>query len=241
VDLDFVTRQPVLEHSPLKVVICQMRYPRQIGLGEADVRPVQRALASEYPTARIGRAAELIVTPAGVTPAGEEPVFQFVSADEGWTVTVGAESLSLETTAYIDFTDFLQRWHTIVSAVTEVLDLTRQERIGLRYVNEMPCAAPLTEADIRRMVRQDLVGPLGATARTERLMSSSNELRFLQERGVCTMRHGLVFYDDAGAQLDVNQQIRLLAEFADGAFDLFRWSLDPDQFASFNPQEPIDA
>jgi uncharacterized protein (TIGR04255 family) len=256
VDLDFVKRQPVLENSPLKIVICQMRYPRQIGVGEADVRPVQRALAHEYPTARVGRAAELIVTPAGVAPAGEpDPVFQFLSVDENWTVTVGRESLSLETTAYIDFTDFVKRWYTIMSAVTEAFDLTRQDRIGLRYLNEMPSPTPLVAADLTRIVRPELVGPLGATQRTEQLISSSNELRFAQDRGVCTMRHGLVqrpdnssaylldmdFYDDVGTELDIEQQIRLLADFSHGAFEVFRWSIEPDHFATFRPKEPVGA
>lgn len=255
-DLDFVKRQPVLAKSPLKIVICQMRYPRQIGLTEADVRPVQRALAERYPTARVGRTAELIITPAGVSPAGElDPVFQFVSADEGWTVTLGPDSMSLETTAYVDFSDFLKRWYAILSAVTEALDLTRQERVGLRYLNEMPCPTPLAAEDLSRIVRPELVGPLGAMRRTTKLVGSSNEQRFAQERGVCTMRHGLVgqpdgssvylldvdFYDELGVELDVEHQMRLLADFAHGAFELFSWSIDPDFFATFEPQEPIDA
>lgn len=255
-DFDFVKRQPVLTNSPLKIVICQMRYPRQIGLGEADVRPLQRALASDYPTARVGRAAELIVTSAGVVPAGDpDPVFQFVSADEGWTITVGPDSMSLETTAYVDFTDFLKRWYTILSAVVDAFHLTRQERIGLRYLNEMRCRTPLRAADLGRMVRPELVGPLGAMRRTEKLIGSSNELRFVQDRGVCTMRHGLVerpdsssaylldidSYDDVGAQLDVERQMHLLADFAHGAFEVFRWSIEPDYFATFDPQEVVGA
>jgi uncharacterized protein (TIGR04255 family) len=255
VDFDFVKRQPVLARSPLKIVICQMRYPRQIGVGEADLRPVQRALATAYPTARLGRTAELVVTPAGVTPAGEpDPVFQFVSADEGWTVMVGPDSISLETTAYVDFADFRTRWYVIVSAVTEAFDLARQERIGLRYLNEIACQTPLVAEELRRVVRPELVGPLGAMPRTEKLIGSSNELRFSQDRGVCTMRHGLVqrtdgsvyvldmdFYDDVGADLDVEQQMRLLADFAHGAFEVFRWAIDPAHFATFEPKEPVGA
>jgi uncharacterized protein (TIGR04255 family) len=254
--LEFVKRQPVLENSPLKIVICQMRYPRQIGIGESDLRPVQRALANDYPTARVGQAAELVVTPSGVVPAGDpEPVFQFVSADGGWTVTVGHDSLSLEATTYVDFTDFVTRWYAVVTIVTEAFDLARQERIGLRYLNELPCRIPLTASELRQLVRPELVGVLGAHPRAHKLVSSSNEMRFAQDRGVCTLRHGLIqrpdgdavylldmdFYDDVPVPVDLDQQIRLLADFAHGAFDVFRWSIEPEHFATFKPQEPMDA
>lgn len=254
VALEFVKRQPVLENAPLAVVICQLRYPRQLGISEADVRPLQREIGKDYPVPRVGRTTELTVTPAGVAPSGEpEPVYQFLSDDAAWTVTVGPDAMSLETTAYVDFVDFLTRWQKCAEAVKAAFDLERQDRIGLRYVNELACAEehPTVE-DLRALVRDELVGVVGAHARTTRLLTSMHEMRFGQDRGTCTLRHGLVrapshpptyvidadFYDETSAALDLEDQFRLLADFNHGAFELFRWAVSPELFSTFNPTEP---
>lgn len=255
VALDFVRRHPVLEKSPLTLVICQMRFPRQMGLSESDVRPLQRAVADRYPVAQTGRAANLMLGPQGVSEASApEPIFQFRSDDQAWTLTVAPDSVSLETTAYDDFSDFLDRWVEITTAVQSALDLTRQNRIGLRYVDELECPVRPTPEDLSRLLREELVGVVGKHPRTSALLGSMQELRFGLQRGANTLRHGLVarpdgrvayvldfdFYDDTPQPLDLDRQQRLLADFNDGAFELFRWSVNDAYFATFDPREQDD-
>jgi uncharacterized protein (TIGR04255 family) len=256
VAFEFVKRQPVLGNPPLRLALAQMRFPRLLGLAEADVRPVQRGLAERYPRPSLGRAAEIILTPSGVAAGGgeAEPVFQFRSDDEAWTVTLTPASISLETTAYIDFADFIARWDELLAVVAGELGVARQERIGLRYINELACPAEPAPAEIKDLVRDELVGAVGAHPRTQRLVSSMHEQRFAQESGVCTLRHGLVikapedaayildmdFYDDHPRRFDQEAQVRQLADFNHGAFELFRWSVPPTLFASFDPQEPTN-
>lgn len=249
---EFVKQQPMLENSPLKLVICQLRFPRLMGLGESDLRPIQRGLAHAYPVADIARMAQFGVGPQGIGPTGDvEQVFHFRDETNAWTVTVTPASLSLETTAYGDFIDFVTRWHMIAELTIESLGIERQDRIGLRYVDELDCPASPTPEDIARIVRSELVGVIGEHPRTRRLVSSMQELRFAQERGVCALRHGLVqresdatyvldydFYDDQSQALDLESQVRLLADFNHGAYELFVWSIPPEHFATFKPREP---
>jgi uncharacterized protein (TIGR04255 family) len=248
----------VLGNPPLKLVICQMRYPRQLGLSEAGVRPVQQALAQRYPESSVGHAVSFTLAPGGVSTQDEaETVFQFKSSDAGWTVTVTADSTSLETTAYVDFSDFLGRWMDIAAIVCENLGLAHQSRIGLRYVNELPCPSEPQPHEIARLLRPELVSAVGAHERTSRLLSSMQEMRFAQhENGFCALRHGLTprpggdgamyvldidFYDDRSAPLALDQQARLLAEFNHGAFELLTWAITPEHFATFDPRQPADA
>jgi uncharacterized protein (TIGR04255 family) len=255
VAFEFVKQQPVLRNAPLKLVICQMRFPRQIGAGEAEMRPIQRALAHRYPVIQVGQATDLMLTASGVSPRGEpEPVFQFRSEDGGWTVTATRDSASLETTAYLDFQDFAERWEEASTALAETLDLSRQERIGLRYVNELACPPRPAPEQVAALVSESLVGVIGAHPRTRNLLSSMQEMRFAQERGVGALRHGLVlrddgqaayvldldFYDDQPQPLDLDDQLRLLADFNHGAYELFQWSVHPDLFATFDPEEATD-
>ncbi len=251
VQFDFVKQQPVLGNPPLRLVICQMRFPHQVGIAEADVRPIQKALAEDYPRPEIGKVAGLTLGPGGVAAGDSEPVFHFRSEGQDWTATITADSVSLETAAYIDFMDFVQRWHGVVDPVVRELGLSRQERIGLRYVNELDCPPAPEPADLERILRPELVGVVGAHARTQKLQTSMQEMRFVQERGVCTLRHGLVrrnsqdgvyvldfdFYDDTAQTIALEDQVKLLADFNHEAYELFRWAIPDDQFATFNPQE----
>src|SRR4051794_22887391 len=102
VGFEFVKRQPILKNSPLKLVICQLRFPRVIGLGEADVRPIQRGVSANYPVVEVGRTAEFGIGPQGIAPTGElDQIFQFRDEPQAWTVNLSSAALSLETTAYV--------------------------------------------------------------------------------------------------------------------------------------------
>jgi uncharacterized protein (TIGR04255 family) len=254
VDFDFVKRQPVLENPPLQLVLAQMRFPHQIGLAEADVKPIQRALADIYPIPELGKVAEFSLGPAGASATGElESVFQFRSEKKDWTVTVTRSSISLETSAYLDFTDFIKRWYAAVSVVVEALGISRQERIGLRYVDELECPPRPSRSDLAEIVRDELIGIVGAHERTQHLVGSMQEMRFEQSQGVCTLRHGLIrrdravyvldfdFYDETPRDLDLEQQVKLLAEFNHSAYELFSWSVSPKLFETFKPQEVANA
>ncbi len=255
-DFEFVKRQPVLEDPPLKLVICQMRFSRLIGFSESDVRPIQQAVASTYPLAEVGRSANLVLGPAGISQTSEpEPLFQFRSDDGAWTLTITPESTSLETTAYHDFLDFLGRWVECAEIVLKTLDVTRQNRVGLRYVNELTCPPRPDAKALLQILREDAIGIVGRHPRASSLLQSMHEMRFAQDRGVCTVRHGLMpqtddqssyildfdFYDDNPRVVDLDGQQRLLADFNHGAFELFRWIIQEDYFATFKPQEVPDA
>ena len=148
VDLDFIKAQPRLESSPLKTVICQVRYPTQLGFSDSRLRPVQRALAASYPRVEVAQLNEVRVDASGITPLATEDVFHLRDDSSTWTIAISRTFLSLETSSYADFPDFLRRWHVIVSVVADELDLERQERIGLRYVNEVPIARQPTASEL---------------------------------------------------------------------------------------------
>lgn len=254
--IDFVKHQPVLKNPPLTLVICQVRFPRQVGMSDSDVRPVQRAVAERYPAVQVGRSTTLQLGAAGVAPLNDsEPIFHFRSEDGAWTLTVTPESASLETSAYLRFSDFLERWIETAGVVLDLLDVRRQDRIGLRYVNELPCPLRPDPTQLAELVRPELVGVVGKQEQTMVLLQSMQELRFAQPQGVCTLRHGLVprsetdgsyvldfdSYDDTPQPFDIEAQARLLADFNHRTYSLFRWSVPEDRFMTFEPGEVPDA
>lgn len=244
---DFITTKPVLENPPLKLVLCQMRFPHRVGLSDSELRPVQKAVEADYPDTEIGNLAGLTLGPTGMSAGEPERIFHFRSHGGAWTVTVTANSLSLETNAYVDFKDFLERWHNVATVVCGALDVSRQDRIGLRYVDELPCPPNPGKSDLEKILIPALVGPVGANEHVESLVASMNELRFAQSPGACTLRHGLVqkadesfayildidSYDESSADVNLEDQAKRLAVFNERAYSLFEWAVEPDFFKTF--------
>ena len=260
-DLSHIPKgQPALGNPPLKAVICQMRFPRILEFSERRMRPIQQALADRYPHTELGQLASFNLGPGGATTDLEDSaIYRFRDESRHRTVAVTPTSLSLETDAYDDFPTFATQWYAVVVSAIDAFGLSQQERIGLRYVNEVECKLTpdasgrlaVEPRELEALLRPELVGAVGRHQHTQRLMSSMQEMRFAQEQGFCTIRHGLAcqpdqksayildldFYDDDLQKIDLDAQVNLLAHFNHVIYDLFKWAITEDRFAQFEPQE----
>jgi len=246
-----VEEQPVLSNSPLTEVICQVRFQEILGLSETEVRPIQKAMADLYPLVEREEGQELSISPLGLQPTGKtKTTFRFRDVEKMWTVTLAPEMLSLETNAYLDFKDFASRWIRIIESVVAELEIQMQDRLGLRYVNQLACPAEPSPEDLRQLVRTELIGIVGAEPRTSRLLSSLQEARFVQDDGICTLRHGLVdedggktyvldfdYYDEERKKMDLEAQLRSLIAFNHGVYELFSSAVTEETMRSFEPKE----
>ena len=249
------SRQPRLKNAPLVLALCQLRYPQVLSFGDDLVRPIQVALADEYPDVETEDLQQVQFSAEGITLTGrQQRIFRFRTHQKDWTVTVGAESLSLETTAYDDIADFIYRWSRIAEAAVEALGLKHQERVGLRYVNQIDAPAGASRDDLLKIVRPELLGVIGDHPTTQRLTKSWQELRFRQDDGGCTMQHGYVqrpnsedwtytldfdCYDEDGKPVDLESQMHVLEQFNHRTYELFKWAMNDEMFASFEPEEKI--
>ena len=255
---EVVIDRPRLENAPLKAVICQVRFPRQLDLDDAELRPIQRGLAPRYPILAEEVAAELTIEAspspqAFFAPGRQQTIYRFRDTAEEWTATVGPEAISLETTAYVGMRDLLIRWAELVSLAQESLALGAQNRLGLRYVNEVPCPGR-SRPELAGWVREELVALIGAhPERTSDLIRLVSQAQFRQPEGaVCNLRHGLAadpenksravflldldyFRDEIGA-FDLELQIRTLASFNEGACELFEWTFPHKTREAFGPK-----
>lgn len=250
-------RQPRLKKAPLVLVVCQLRFPQVIGFGDDLVRPIQVALGSDYPDVAIEDLQQVEFSPAGIKVTGtHQRLFRFRTPEQDWTATVGPESLALETTAYDDFASFIKRWVSTAEATVEALKLQHQERVGLRYVNQLAAPESGTRDDLMKLVRPELLGIIGTNETTARPTKSWQELRFQLDDGACTMQHGYAqradtsewtytldfdSYDDARKPIDLQSQVRTLEQFNHRTYQLFKWVVNDELFASFGPEEKVSA
>lgn len=249
-------QQPLLRKSPLRVVLCQLRFPKILGLGRSDVRPFAAQLVETYPLADVDQMQplELQISPAGVQQVQgiAQSVFKFQSEDGTWTVTLTDEWVALETTAYSGFPDFISRWFSVATATQKAFDLDRELRVGLRYVNELKLPEGATIAHLRSLLSSEVIGPVSLDDRAEQLLRSWQEVRFRHgDNQGCTMQHGYMqnaqedwvyvldydAYREGNRPLDLEEQVKTLASLNHHVFSLFSVSVTPETFAAFEPEE----
>ena len=154
-----------LRRSPLRLVVCQVRHDRTFAAVDATrVLALHGELADRYPT--ITEAAQqtlgILAGPAGAQMMAPEPSkgWQFRSADETWTVTVQPDFFSLETSGYQDWADFSERLMQVVRAVGVHVRPVLEQRVGLRYVDEVRDPDVSDPVGWKGWIDDSLLGPL---------------------------------------------------------------------------------
>lgn len=243
-----------LADSPLVAVVAQLRFPTIASIARAEfVGPFQEALRPHYPVLRQERAVGLLVTQAGVSATGDPGhVWRFHDRSHTWSVSLSSEFLSLDTTAYVDRADFLDRLGRVLGALAECIEPATVDRFGLRYVDRIVLGGGEGLGELGDLVRPELRGlatsPLGPGAE---LTHTVADAQFELADCVLHARWGIL---PAGVQLDplhgppsdapawlldldmftekptgfdVGTFRDLAACYADRIYRFFRWSIEP--------------
>lgn len=158
-----------LENSPLRLVVCQVRHSRTVGVSDAGlVVEIQRRIGEQYPDASPYEQQEVIFTagPGGAnanTRQGQQG-WQFKSEDGTWTLTLQTDFFSIETSDYHDWTDFRERFEALLGGVAQVYSPKLEQRIGLRYVDEIERPDLSTPHEWRGSIADDILGPVADPA-----------------------------------------------------------------------------
>jgi uncharacterized protein (TIGR04255 family) len=183
----------VFEQSPLVLTICQCQFTTVLGVNDPSfVAPFQRAIRQSYPvTKQVDQITVGIGFGSGDATVQEERkpsnLWQFSDVEGVWTVVLAPTFLSLETRAYKHFSDFSERLHEVLVALTEHIEPTLGTRLGLRYINELRIAAGQEDWPIR----SELLGPLAVPGLREYAVQAMQQLQFRypDHQGV-SMHHG---------------------------------------------------
>lgn len=150
----------IYENPPLALALCQVRFATKFGLNDSGVASFQEALGTEYPIPEKQQVASIqIGQPAGPTDfqqATPPILWKFTDQTGDWTVTLTQDFVTLETRAYADFDDFLERLQQVLQTVIATVKPGIGRRIGLRYINEIRSR----ERAWLDIIRADLLGVL---------------------------------------------------------------------------------
>ena len=250
-------KHPKLARAPLVNVISQVRYPPVLTLNAEGQRQellaaLQREL-SDYPLFAQVAGQEILLGPQGIQSQETKPTsYSFSSDDRLWTIGVASDSLSLQTTQYEHFNDFVERWRSIASVVQTHLAPTRQIRLGLRYVDELRAEGADSPEAWRDLLAPDVLGLAASDTWGHATRQSYQEWLFELDEFRCTLRHGFLptsvhgrdpfylfdsdCYFEEVTSFDPEAQVTYLDRFNDLAYDLFRSALSDSLYESFHPE-----
>lgn len=206
--LRFGRHDVVFADAPLSVVVCQVRFsPIYALLSRGGVAGFQDSIRQHYPRTEEKRSAEVQVGQQDLRVEEKVPIWLF-SDDEGWTVSLAVDFVSLETTSYPNFREFLDRLNVVLEAVRRTVDPSDSTRIGLRKVNALAHPDVESPSDWSRYIQPELVGLLGRTAEGGEISGGAAQVQWTDGDGALVVRHGVWGASEDG-QRDLSYHIDL--------------------------------
>lgn len=202
------TERVIFKRNPLKQVICQIRFPAILRIDTALPADFQDEIRSEFPilrqrTENIRLPPELTrILPAEFNPGGDK-IYDFVSADEKWVVSLSKDFLSLTSRDYWKWEGFKGYLSGPLNALVKYYKPAFYKRIGLRYQNIIKRSdLGLDAVGWNLLLKPHIAGILSSDtnlAEETVLESHHNELIRLDESGsrVVRMKYGLIREKDS--------------------------------------------
>lgn len=186
-----------LERSPLELVVFQVRYENRLVVSDPAVAlAVHEVLGGPSgPYGRIDPAEGTSLSVAvgtGPTAVSESKLSGWrLVGDDGWVVSLMPDHVGLETTAYTTWDEFEPRLHGLLDAVQEHVEPAIEQRIGLRYVDQIRELQIADAAGWEPYIRPELLGPILHPQFGPAVRATFQQVLVELERGVtCGLRHG---------------------------------------------------
>jgi uncharacterized protein (TIGR04255 family) len=183
-----------LKRSPLVLVVCQVRFEKVAAAADAGrALAIQGSLVDRLPNINEHEQRGVVLTPAG-TVEQQPPVkvWQFKSTDQTTTASISPDFVSLETSDYSDWSDFSGLLHRLLQGVGDELKPKIEQRVGLRYVDQLMIPTQDLEAELRKRLSPELLGPLVGAPFGESVIRSQQVLEIDGPQDLSVLfRHGI--------------------------------------------------
>lgn len=183
-----------LSNHQLMDVICQLRFPEILMIGEKAPAQFQELIRDEFPQYTLRKdmpAPKLTGTPGHFSlenlPATAN--YQFVSADGVWRVNLTSTFISLACSRYTGWEDFAQKLDKPLAAFIQVYKPAYFQRIGLRYLNAFSRKSlDLEGTPFRELIREPYLGLLALEDVVESTVTKSSMDTEMSIRGGCRVK-----------------------------------------------------
>ena len=124
---------------------------------------------------------------------------RFQGVDDGWSVAIARDFVSLETTAYEKYEELRERLAEVLDA-TLALGIKLRERLGLRYVDEIRHPDAKKPGDWRRFINEKLLGMVGGDELGDDVIQALQDIRLREDDGTLAIRHGYLGVEVAAGE-----------------------------------------
>lgn len=238
--------------NPLKEVVCQLRFPRLFLLDERVPSEFQRNLGTGYPHIETREVASFAFggLEAATAPISRRVIYDFISTDRTYVVSISSEFLALRAERYTKWEDFFAHLRTAADALFASYTIPNFSRLGLRYINFIDkVGLGLAEEKWSDLIRGSALGLIGdSDLEAESVLEGSSSTLLRLEKGAVALNCGLLreqdqpqkyvidcdfFYDQPIENPD--DAYSLLADYNHAARNAFRWFIKDQLHDALGP------
>jgi uncharacterized protein (TIGR04255 family) len=129
------SRRPHLEHAPLVLVLCEIRFSPVLAIDQ-HVPAIQDHLRNnDFPDYSVITQQQIQFGAGGGVQLQPSLRWSFASADKKRVMTLTTSSIALQVTDYRTFEDFQEPLRLVVDVLSREVQPSYADRIGLRYVD----------------------------------------------------------------------------------------------------------
>lgn len=237
-------RRRIYEKNPLKLVICQVRFPLATRFEQPGfVAPFEEAVREQFPRVRQEQQVLITVAAGAPSPPAMAPSWRFQTTEGATSALLARDALTLETTTYSRFEEFVPLVKLLLDALAG-LNVTYRERLGLRYVNEIRHPQAQTASAWANFINPAMLGTVGGELLGDDVIHALENIRLREEDATVVINHGFVgkgavpsdgepfyqldidFGDDRPVEFDTEATLEQVSSFHDRISNLFEMSIN---------------
>jgi uncharacterized protein (TIGR04255 family) len=249
----------IYARNPLIEVICQARFPRNLELEARLPVDFQRHVRDDYP---IFRTREEVSVQLGNDSIHREQegasinrsrVFDFVSTNEEWFISLSSGFVALTTSNYEQWEGFREKFRRALETSLQIYSVKIVTRLGLRYKNLVARSAlGLDGTPWNELLTPHIAGFLASGDVDEgEVLTHQVSTRLTLDSGIAILNHGLVRHTETGEvgylidgdfflenKLEASSDgiLSRLDTFNAHAGDLFRWCISDRLHQALDPR-----
>jgi uncharacterized protein (TIGR04255 family) len=165
-------------------VVCEFRFPTLLSFGDPQPpKALVSALRKQYPVLELGKEVSI-----GLGESGSPTLSHILKSPKlTWQVALKKESLSIETSRYVNYKEFRSRVAEVLQATIPLIDSDFFTRVGLRYVNVVTTDGKMPLSDWINPALVGIVEQHGFSGINE----LAGRLRLQGDDGGCFLQHGV--------------------------------------------------
>ncbi len=255
-----ITERVSYKHNPLVQVICQLRFPTILKVETSLPVDFQESVRNVFPIFQEKQEQTISQLPIGLLDALPSELkglfprgsgYDFISANEEWTISLTRDFLSLSTSTYSRWEEFANYLSGPLNALKQIYRPSFFTRIGLRYQNLIRRSElGQTDTDWSDLIQPHLAGVLSNDDVGPYVQDSTQIVTIKLQGGLgkVRIRHGLTKIEDTEEtaylidsdffteqRTEIGDETAILDQYHRRAGHLFRWSIRPQIHDAMDP------